>query len=482
MFLNNNVTKRGLTVVLILIVITINLFASSLSEAYKKRLEESSAYKNLELQLLSSQQALGTYSDIFDPYLTLNLQQPGGFTFAKTVKDFGDTQTKQTNLNMSADLKLFHVFGTSIGLTFPFQYTIDSEGETDFVFNSLGLNISRKLISEENAEKLGVQAQYLHTLHSLEQQEWMLFFNLVNDVFNQKFYSGLEAVNRKRMEIFSAQFNDAKDEELKDSYKQQKLLSQKALLTTEKMLDQITLFSPKELNMLYDQIENLIKEMYANYNESHYIQPSKKLRALELEMEKALAEKELWFLPYLFNPTISFNLEYYFDDADTTGIQPSDFDWLDPDLLPDDFNWPSFGNQAGDFKWSIGVTGSLDIFDRGERKTAALKRENTYEIKYLELEEEKERIEKQLKLIALDIDISKVDLELNELTFEKKIEDAEQALELYKQGFIKLEEKQLTLLEMEQSRLDFIKALHQLYLNRLTLMKDSGTSLGGYLQ
>ncbi len=482
MFLNNNVTKRGLTVVLILIVITINLFASSLSEAYKKRLEESSAYKNLELQLLSSQQALGTYSDIFDPYLTLNLQQPGGFTFAKTVKDFGDTQTKQTNLNMSADLKLFHVFGTSIGLTFPFQYTIDSEGETDFVFNSLGLNISRKLISEENAEKLGVQAQYLHTLHSLEQQEWMLFFNLVNDVFNQKFYSGLEAVNRKRMEIFSAQFNDAKDEELKDSYKQQKLLSQKALLTTEKMLDQITLFSPKELNMLYDQIENLIKEMYANYNESHYIQPSKKLRALELEMEKALAEKELWFLPYLFNPTISFNLEYYFDDADTTGIQPSDFDWLDPDLLPDDFNWPSFGNQAGDFKWSIGVTGSLDIFDRGERKTAALKRENTYEIKYLELEEEKERIEKQLKLIALDIDISKVDLELNELAFEEKMEDAEKALKLYNQGFITLEEKQLTLLEMEQSRLDFIKALHQLYLNRLTLMKDSGTSLGGYLQ
>ena len=234
--------------------------------------------------------------------------------------------------------------------------------------------------------------------------------------------------------------------------------------------------------MLFDQIENLIQEMYADYNESHYMQPSKKIRALELEMEKALAEKELWFLPYLFNPTISFNLEYYFDDADTTGIHPSDFDWLDPDLLPDDFNWPSFGNQAGDFKWAIGVTGSLDIFDRGERKTAALKRENTYEIKYLELEEEKERIEKQLKLIALDIDISKVDLELNELTFEKKIEDAEQALELYKQGFIKLEEKQLTLLEMEQSRLDYIKALHQLYLNQLTLMKDSGTSLGGYLQ
>src|SRR6056297_1440284 len=165
MFLNNNVTKRRLMVVLILIIITINLFASSLSEVYKKRLEESSAYKNLELQLLSSQQALGTYSDVFDPYLTLNLQQPGGFTFAKTVKDFGDTQTKQTNLNMSADLKLFHVFGTSIGLTFPFQYSIDSEGETDFNFNSLGLNISRKLISEENAEKLGVQAQYLHTLH-----------------------------------------------------------------------------------------------------------------------------------------------------------------------------------------------------------------------------------------------------------------------------------------------------------------------------
>ena len=113
-------------------------------------------------------------------------------------------------------------------------------------------------------------------------------------------------------------------------------------------------------------------------------------------MEKALAEKELWFLPYLFNPTISFNLEYYFDDADTTGIQPSDFDWLDPDLLPDDFNWPSFGNQAGDFKWSIGVTGSLDIFDRGERKTAALKRENTYEIKYIELEEEKEKSDKLL--------------------------------------------------------------------------------------
>ena len=482
MLLKNYDVKRGYIVLLILIIMMVNSFSSNLNLAFQERLEESSAYKNLELQLLTSQQALGTYSDIFDPYLSLNLQQPAGLTFAKTVQDSGDTQTHQTNLNMSADVKLFHVFGTNIGLSFPFQYTKDSEGDSDFVFNSLGLNISRKLISEENAEKLGLKAQYLQALHALEQQEWALFFNLVNDVFNQRYYLGLAAVNRKRIEIFSAQFTNAKDEERKDSYKQQKLLSQKALLNTEKMIEQITLFTPNVLSTLYDQIKTVIQDMYADYLEWINILPSKKVRALELEVEKALAEKKLWFLPYLFNPTVSFNLEYYFDDAETLGFQPGELEWLDPEWLPDDFNWPSIGNQAGDFKWSIGVTGSLDIFDRGERETASLKRENTYDIKLLELKEEKERLEKQLKKIALDIDISKVDVELNELDYKNKMKDAEKSLELYKQGFITLEEKQLQLLEMEQSRLDYIKALHQLYLNQLTLMKETGTCLGGYLQ
>jgi hypothetical protein len=323
--------------------------------------------------------------------------------------------------------------------------------------NSLGLNISRKLISEEQAEELGIRAQYLKTLYSLEQQEWALFIGLVNDVFSQKYYEGLEAVNRKRMEIYSTQFDNATDEDQKDAYKQQKLLAQKALLNTEKMLEQITLFTPQKMDSIYVQIKKTIEKMVADYHELPVSQPSKQIQALELEIEKALAEKNLWFLPYLFNPTLSFNMNYYFDESEKLGF------------------------QAGDFKWSIGVSGSLDILDRGERETAALKRENTYDIKLLELKEEKEQIQKQMSKISLDVDISKVDLRLKELDYENKLKDAEKSIELYKKGFVTLEEKQLTLLELEQSRLDYIQASHQLYLNQLTLLQESGISLGGYL-
>lgn len=449
------INKRCL-IFLNLIVFTITIFSSGLMLEYEKRLEESSAYQNLKLQVLSAQQTVGSYSDIFDPYLSLNFQ-PGGLTYEKTVTDIGETKTSQTNLNMSADFQLFHVWGTNIGLSIPVQYTSNSEGDSDFLMNSLGLNISRKLISEEQAEELGIRAQYLKTLYSLEQQEWALFIGLVNDVFSQKYYEGLEAVNRKRMEIYSTQFDNATDEDQKDAYKQQKLLAQKALLNTEKMLEQITLFTPQKMDSIHVQIKKTIQKMVADYHELPVSQPSKQIQALELEIEKALAEKNLWFLPYLFNPTLSFNMDYYFDESEKLGF------------------------QAGDFKWSIGVSGSLDILDRGERETAALKRENTYDIKLLELKEEKEQIQKQMSKISLDVDISKVDLRLKELDYENKLKDAEKSIELYKKGFVTLEEKQLTLLELEQSRLDYIQASHQLYLNQLTLLQESGISLGGYL-
>ena len=479
MLLQKQGTKSELLVIIILITTTI-IFSSNLILEYEKRLEESSAYQNLELQFLSVQQKANAYSDIFDPYLSLNLQ-PSGLTYEKTVTDEGNTQSNQTNMMLSADLQLLHVFGTNIGLSLPVQYTSTSDGDSDLIMNSLGLNISRKLFSEEKAEKLEIKAQYLKTINSLEQQEWALFFNLVTDLFNQKYYEGLEAVNRKRMEIFATQYENATDEDVKDSYKQQNLLAQKSLLNTEKMIEQISLFSPKEFNQLYDQIKALIQKMYADYLEHPFNQHFKQIQILELEAEKALTEKKRWFMPYIFNPTLSFTLEYYFDDTESIGFETDDFDWSDLEFLPDDFNWPNLGFQAGDFKWSIGVSGSLDIFDRGERETAALKRRNTYDIKLLELQEEKERIEKELRKIALDIDISKVDLELKELDYENEMQNAEKSLELYKEGFITLEEKQLTLLEMEQSRLDYIQALHQLYLHQLTLMQESGTSLGGYL-
>ena len=464
----------------ILIGLTITIFSSGLMLEYNKRLEESSAYQNLKLQVLAAQQTVSSYSDIFAPYLSLSLQ-PAGLTYEKTVTDSGETMTSQTNLNMSADFQLFHVLGTNVGLSLPVQYTSNSDGDSDFTMNSFGLNISRKLISEEQAEELGIKAQYLKTLYSLEQQEWALFINLVNDVFNQKYYNGLEAINRKRMEIYSVQYDNATDKDQKDAFKQQKLLAQKALLNTEKMLEQIILFTPQTADSLYDQIKIVIQKMYAGYLELPISHPSKKVQALELEVEKALAEKKLWFLPYVFNPTINFNLEYYFDDSDTTELQIGDFDWSDLDFLPDDFSLPNLGFQAGDFKWSIGVSGSLDIFDRGEREIAALKRENTYDIKRLELQEEKERIQKQLNKLSLDIDISKIDLQLKELDYENSLKDAEKSIELYKQGFETLEEKQLTLLELEQSRLDFLQASHQLYLHQLSLMQESGIPLGGYL-
>ncbi|MFP4461327.1 MAG: TolC family protein [Thermotogota bacterium] len=464
----------------ILIVLSLRLFSSSLMLEYEKRLEESSAYQNLKLQVLSAQQTIGTYSDIFDPYLSLTLQ-PQGLIYEQKVTDIGEKKSSQTKLNLSADLQLLHIFGTDIGLSIPVQYTSNSEGESDFIMNTLGLNISRKLISEEEAEELGVRAKYLKTLYSMEQQEWALFINLVNEVFNQKFYEGLEAVNRKRMEIYTVQYENATDEDMKDNYQQQQLLAQKSLLNTQKMLKQITFVHSQSMEAIYDQIKNLIQKMYTKYLEFTISQTSKQIQALELEIEKALAEKNLWFLPYVFNPTINFNLEYHFDDSDTTDFESSDFDWSELDL-PDDFTLPNLGFQAGDFKWSIGVSGSLAIFDRGERKTAALKREKTYDIKLLELKEEKERIQKQLSKIRLDIDISKVDLQLKELDYENSLKDAEKTLELYKQGFVTLEEKQLALLELQQSSLDYMQASHQLYLHQLALLQESGTSLGGYLE
>ena len=103
-----------------------------------------------------------------------------------------------------------------------------------------------------------------------------------------------------------------------------------------------------------------------------------------------------------------------------------------------------------------------------------------YTIKQMELEDSWDKKEKKLEQYAMDLEIARIDLTLKQLSMEDAIEAAEDAVKLYKNGYMTLEDKELELMNRDQSKLDYLQVLHGLYTTQLELMKESGIILGGY--
>jgi hypothetical protein len=321
----------------------------------------------------------------------------------------------------------------------------------------VGLTVNRKLITEEHAKELGNQSNLLNAIYNLEQYRWNAFIQLVKDIFNQKYYLALSEMAELKIEVYDRKLQNEKDDDKKDQYLQQKLLAQKTVLTSKKMLNSLDSLSSECLNHLYGEILLLVPSLYKDYSQNDYIIESTDIKALKLEVQKAYEEKEMWFLPYIMNPSLSFEFDYYFDESSSM-----------------------LGYEAGDWTWSIGISGSLDVMDRGENDLEALNRKSNHEIKQLELEDSLDKKEKELEQYAMDIEISNIDLTLKQLEMGNAIDDAQEAVELYKNGYITVEDKELELMKRDQAKLDYLQVLHQLYTTELELMKESGIILGGY--
>ncbi|HOO34344.1 MAG TPA: TolC family protein [Thermotogota bacterium] len=463
--------KKGLRfsalIFCLLFVSASSVFSSELWDEYYSRLQEDSGYKKLQLQYKGAEQTADQYSDFFLPYFSLNMggtTNGSGFTYSEIHKSDSSESEWNTSLGMSFSMDFLHVFGTDIGLAIPFEYKTTSEGDSEITLNHFGLTMSRKLITEEYATELGNQASLLSVVYDIEQYEWSMLIQLVKDVFNQIYYETLIDMSERKVQIYTKKLENELDEDNKDQYLQQKLLAEKSVLTSQKILNNMTLFDSNTLNTLYNEILLCVPELFNEYSENNYIIESKDIKALKLEVQKAFEEKELWYLPYIFNPNLNFQLNYYFDEVTSLDNKGNSY----------------VAYNSGDWTWSIGVSGSLDIMDRGERDLDSLNRQENYTIKQMELEDSLDSKEKTLEQYAMDIEISDIDLTLKQLEMEQAIEDAEEAVKLYQSGYMTAEDKELELMTRDQTKLDYLQVLHELYTTELELMKESGIILGGY--
>lgn len=458
-----NSCMKGLPILIIMICLLFisasSVFSSELWDEYDSRLQEDSSYKKLQLQYKGAEQTVDQYSDFFLPYFSLNMGggNSKGFSYSETHRTDSEAAEWNSSLGMSFSMNFLHVFGTDIGLVIPFEFTNSSDSDSDITMDHVGLTMNRKLISEEYATELGNQANLLSVIYNMEQYQWSIFTQLVQDIFSQVYYETLIDMSERKVQIYEGKLQNEIDEDKKDQYLQQKLLAEKSVLTSRKILNNMDLFDHEKLHALYEEILLCIPSLFNEYAEKEYIIESNDIKAMKLEVQKAYEEKELWYLPYLFNPNLSFQLDYYFDESSAM-----------------------LGYEAGDWTWSIGVSGSLDLMDRGERELAALNRQENYTIKQMELEDSLDKKEKKLEQYAMDLEIADIDLTLKQLSMEAAIEAAEDAVELYKNGYMTLEDKELELMNRDQSKLDYLQVLHGLYTTQLELMKESGIILGGY--
>ena len=442
-------------------------------DKFREKLAADPDYRQLELKLKSSQMLVSQYASFYIPYISLNAGAGQGFSYNRNFvsEAVEDHQYKsKTDMNFSLSADFLHVLGTDFGIRIPVQYSATSyfgEKESDggdFNNNYIGFTANRKLITEEHAKELENQANRVADLYNLNQKRWGIFIELAKDCFDTVYYTRLKSLTEKQAKVFERLYNSATEDSVRKNYKRQLLMAKQTSKTAEKKLMTIGVGSEMNLDRLYEELMTIIPKLYKEYGLERMTLETLYIQSLRLQLEKAREEENLWFMPLIANPEFSFELDYYVKDVDET-ISGNDI------LI----------YKKGDFSFSMGVSATLPITDRGEREVEVLNRKNNADIARLRLEDAIEQRQERLEGYGIYIELAELELELKELELSEAKDDAEETVKLYEKGFSTEEDKDLARIAREKAKVDYLNALHQYFMTELTLLKDSGLILGGNL-
>ena len=455
--------KKKLILILGLLLTVLSIFGISFEELYRQNLNKSSTYVQAEMNLKNAELEMKQIDQFFVPYLQISLNtilkaeittpesetEVGGFIFNSSGNMIGYSFSLNTNFA--------EVFGTSIGLSFPFKIYFDDDKSGFYgpwstveekLYEQIAIVASRDLKKVDKAERLSTESKYYSALSSYYLAQTNEFINTVEDIFNRYYNEKVIELSQKQINILQNQYNTATEEKAKEEIEKQILTAQKSLESLKANNVSLEYFDFSE--NLYNETKNIIDNIISqNTYVSKDITERLDLKALILNEEASNIQKKFWFLPYLPFSKL------------TLSVQPFTIDEED--------KWKP--------TWSIGLDFQLTIFDKGERKLASDNMKSnlanlTYEESVKKIEETIRGLETKRKTLSYDINIAYIDLKNAQEDYEKNID-------LYKKGFITQDDLSLSEITLQMNKLNLENTENSIRINELRLMQQYYVNLRG---
>ncbi|BBJ27150.1 TolC family protein [Athalassotoga saccharophila] len=412
------------------------IFASNVNfwSIYNMGLNQNPTYQNANLQLIQAQNNLNAVNSVFYPTLSLT-------TSALTLNSSGVSVTSQLNFTFG----LLNLYSTQIGLSLPLNLN-------NFSFGNLYISASRNLIVENGANLMEAKSSYSNALWNLEVTKWSYLNTLVQNIFNWYFYQRMIDLYSQEVQVLEDVYksiNPLNQSQQNNAYQQ--LLSAQTSLQNYKnsmlSIQSLPNFTPYSTELYKDTISfvsSLTSNVSTNVDVGQIVSQRQDVQALEYQYKAYKYQADLWYLPFIPNPSITF-------------------------LLP--VNNPSKWSLSLSLNFSI-LNGGLNILESQQRLTnVSIGQENLQNATTTDI----------LSLNGLFL--NQKTLQINLLAAQNSVQTVLQNFQtiqaLYEKGLESFDDYALANINYQIALLNQERVQQQILLNKIQIMQMEGMPFGG---
>ncbi len=424
-------------ILLAMLILPLTIFANGIGfwDVYNAQLENNYNYQKSILTLNQAKNEMDSYKSFWMPKIKISTSPVITFDASGL-----------TPISMAVGIVFFNVFGAEIGVNFPF--IIQNNDNWELNWGNPSVSLTREFFDESHANELEAQANYYLSLWSLENSKWDVLIDSVQNIFDWKHYQGLVNEYSTKVDLLQELYLDEKDPTKKENFHAQLLSSTNSLLNYENSLEGLEKSIPYSMT-LYEEtlkyISALTKLATQDLNIQDVIEKRMDVKAKKLQYESARERASLWFLPFVPNPSFSLNLSQVNDKP----------------------------------RWSISVSLSFSIFDKGSDVVQSFSRKKNEKISQLQLQNAKRDSELSLKILMNSLKTLTNNMELQKIEMEDSQQEFDTANELYKKGFESEDEMMLSKIEYQISLINLKYTHDKMILTMLRILKDRGALVGG---
>jgi len=431
--------KRVILLITLLLPLTILAKSMGFWDVYKAQLKSDVNYQTSILHLKQAKNEVNSYKNFWNPIISVNTSP--SITINGTSGFISSS--------MEIGINFLNVFGTKIGMNFPF--TIQTNDNWKIDWGNPNLSLTRNLFDESHANELGAQADYYSASWNFKNSQWVVLTNIAKNVFDWRYYQNLVKEYESQIDILQRLYAEEKDSTKKENFHKQLLSSMNSLLNYKNSIEELEAGIPYSSN-LYDEtakvISDLTKSATQNLNITNVIEKRMDIKAEELQYEAAREKASLWFLPFVPNPSFSLNISQNNDEL----------------------------------KWSVSLSLNFNIFDKGTNEIQSFSRKENEKISQIQLQNTKDDVESYLKGLMNSLETLKNTLKLEKIEAEDYKESFETAYDLYKKGFESEDEMMLSKIDYQVSLIKLKYTQDGIFLTLLRILQAQGADFGGELK
>ncbi len=402
----------------------IGAFADTWDSLLAERLDQSATWRDARLKL---RQAELNYDQSAKPWLpSLSAGTVGqGNLSIKDGEFSGGT--------IRSDLTMSGLFGADVSLQAPL--VIATDGTLDFPGPSLVA--SRKLFTENAANRLGLEAALVRARSALREAEDAVRLQLVTDMLNVVYYVRLQDTNKLNLEVLE-RIKAATHESSRREVERRILQARRGMLSASSSLATFDAVLREKAGTLYFDLLSRNAAWTADIPESN-TSPTSSPAILAQELDLAAAEKRkaFYLLPWLPNPSLSAQVSY--------------------------------DQEQAKFNWGLGLQLSVVLLDKGERALNSLQRKENVTLAKLRLESAQKSLGDNVRQARERLEILELDKQIQALDVEDEVDNVVLLKALLADGFTNEENLVIGQIDLSIAQLDAIKIEHDLMVQKLKL-------------